>query len=88
MQDVRLFCSPWGLNLSDIDVPTILGQGDDDSIVPPRAAFRLAQELPNCRLDVFSAGHYWPFARFDMILDAVAASLRAHRSETGRLPAG
>lgn len=88
VQDVRLFCSPWGLNLSDIDVPTILWQGDDDSIVPPRAAFRLAQELPNCRLDVFSAGHYWPFARFDMILDAVAASLRAYRPETGRLPAG
>jgi pimeloyl-ACP methyl ester carboxylesterase len=77
MQDLRLYCKPWGLRLAEIDVPTVIWQGDDDTIVPARAAFRLAQELPNCRLDVFAAGHYWPFGRFGMILDAVAAALRA-----------
>ena len=87
MQDLRLYCKPWGLKLSQIDVPTVIWQGDDDSIVPPRAAFRLAQELPNCRLDVFAAGHYWPFGRFGMILDAVAAALKARPKHTDPVPA-
>lgn len=88
MQDLRLYCGPWGLKLSEIDVPAVIWQGDDDNIVPPRAAFRLARELPNCRLDVFSGGHYWPFGRFGMILDAVAASLRACSERTGSFSAG
>ena len=78
VQDLRLYCAPWGLRLADIDVPTIVWQGSDDTIVPPAAAYALAQALPNCRLDVIqAAGHYWVFAQFDLILDAVAAALRA-----------
>jgi pimeloyl-ACP methyl ester carboxylesterase len=77
-QDVRLFCAPWGLSLADIDVPTIVWQGSDDSIVPPAAAYHLGEALPNCRLDVVQgAGHYWIFAEFHRVLDAVQAALRA-----------
>jgi pimeloyl-ACP methyl ester carboxylesterase len=78
VQDLRLYCAPWRLPLAEIDVPTVVWQGSDDTIVPPAAAYALARTLPNCRLDVIpAAGHYWVFGQFGMILDAVAAALRA-----------
>ncbi len=77
LQDLRLFCGPWNLPLAEIDVPTIVWQGSDDTIVPPQAAYHLAESLPNCRLDVEQgAGHYWVFAQFGRVLDAVQAALR------------
>jgi pimeloyl-ACP methyl ester carboxylesterase len=77
VQDVRLFSAPWRLSLAHIDVPAVLWQGSDDSVVPPDAAYWLARTLPNCRLDVIQgAGHYWVFGQFGLVLDAVAAALR------------
>jgi pimeloyl-ACP methyl ester carboxylesterase len=77
-QDFRLLCAPWGVNFADVTVPTVVWQGTDDHIVPPRAAFRLAEALPNCRLDVIhDAGHYWVFDHFDEVLDAAEAALNA-----------
>lgn len=76
-QDLRLFCAPWGLKLEEIDVPSIIWQGSDDTIVPPGAAYHLAEALPNCRLDVVQGGgHYWVFGEFHRVLDAVEAALR------------
>jgi pimeloyl-ACP methyl ester carboxylesterase len=76
-QDLRLFCGAWGLPLDDIDVPTIVWQGSDDTIVPPGAAYHLAERMPNCRLDVIQdGGHYWVFGAFERVLDAVQAALR------------
>jgi pimeloyl-ACP methyl ester carboxylesterase len=78
LQDLRLFCSPWGLPLADIDVPTVVWQGSDDTIVPPNAAYHLAAQLPHCRLDVIQeAGHYWGFGNFARVLDTVKAALRS-----------
>jgi pimeloyl-ACP methyl ester carboxylesterase len=83
-QDLRLYCAPWRLRLADIDVPAIVWQGSDDPVVPPAAAYALARELPHCRLDVIpAAGHYWVFARFGLILDAVVAALRADAAGRG-----
>lgn len=77
-QDLRLFCAPWELALDEIDVPTVVWQGSDDAIVPPGAAYHLAETLPNCRLDVIQGGgHYWVFGAFERVLDAVQAALRA-----------
>jgi pimeloyl-ACP methyl ester carboxylesterase len=76
-QDLRLFCTPWGLKLAEIDVPTIIWQGSDDTIVPSGAAYHLAETLPNCRLDVIQGGgHYWVFGEFHRVLDAAQAALR------------
>jgi pimeloyl-ACP methyl ester carboxylesterase len=87
-QDLRLYCAPWGLRLADIDVPAIVWQGGDDPVVPPAAAYALARALPNCRLDVIpGAGHYWVLAQFGLILDAVAAVLRADAAASGGLSA-
>ena len=77
-QDLRLYCGKWQLLLRDIDVPAILWQGSDDAIVPPGAAYDLAETLPNCRLDVIQGGgHYWIFSGFDRVLDAASAALGA-----------
>jgi pimeloyl-ACP methyl ester carboxylesterase len=77
LQDLRLFCAPWDLKLADIDVPAVMWQGSDDTIVPPRAAYHLAETLTNCRLDVIQgAGHYWVFGQFARVLDAVQAAIR------------
>ena len=65
-QDLRLYCAKWQLPLGDIDVPAVLWQGSDDAIVPPGAAYNLAETLPNCRLDVVQGGgHYWIFSGFE-----------------------
>jgi pimeloyl-ACP methyl ester carboxylesterase len=77
-QDLRLFCTPWGLRLEQIDVPAIVWQGSDDTIVPPGAAYHLAETLPNCRLEIVErGGHYWVFAQVERVLDAAQAALRA-----------
>ena len=50
----------------------------DDTIVPANAAYYLARQLPNCRLDVIQeAGHYWGFANFARVLDTIRAALRS-----------
>lgn len=77
VQDVTLFCAPWGLPLARVCASAVLWQGSDDSIVPPEAAYWLGRTLPNCRLDVIhGAGHYWVFGQFGLVLDAVAAAMR------------
>jgi pimeloyl-ACP methyl ester carboxylesterase len=77
LQDVRLYGVNWRLPLHEIDVPAVLWQGSDDAIVPPAAAYALAETLPNCRLDVIQGGgHYWIFTEFDRVLDATQAALR------------
>jgi pimeloyl-ACP methyl ester carboxylesterase len=77
-QDLRQFCAPWRLGLEEIDVPSIVWQGSDDTIVPAAAAYHLAEAMPNCRLDVIQgAGHYWVFGEFERVLDAAQAALRA-----------
>ena len=75
-QDLRLYCADWRLPLRDIDVPAVLWQGSDDVVVPPGAAYELAETLPNCRLDVVqNCGHYWIFSGFERVLDAARAAL-------------
>ena len=84
LQDLRLFSAPWGLALHDIDVPAVLWQGSDDSIIPPGAAYHLAEALPNCRLDVVQGGgHYWVFTQFERVLDAAVVALRGPTPRTG-----
>ncbi len=75
LQDLRLYCEPWNLPLGEINVPAIMWQGSEDTVVPPDAAYYLAGALPSCRLEVVEgAGHYWVFEEFDRVLDKVRAT--------------
>ena len=77
LQDLRLYCGPWGLPLDEIKTPSIIWQGSRDTVVPPDAAYRLADMLPNCRLEILEgAGHYWVFGAFDRVLDAIRSRWR------------
>jgi pimeloyl-ACP methyl ester carboxylesterase len=78
LQDLRLFCKPWGIDFEMVDMPAVLWQGSDDTIVPPDASYELARMLPRCRLEVAQgAGHYWGFGQFGMILDELASAFRS-----------
>jgi len=84
VQDLRLYCAPWGLPIQDLDVPAVLWQASDDTIVPPQAAFDLAETLPNCRLEIVpGSGHYWVFTQFERVLDTAEAALRPAAPRTG-----
>jgi len=75
LQDLRLYCGHWNLPLAEIDVPAIMWQGSEDTIVPADAAYHLAGALPDCRLEAIEgAGHYWVFGQFGRVLDAVRAA--------------
>jgi pimeloyl-ACP methyl ester carboxylesterase len=45
-QDFELFASPWGFELSEIDVPVHLWQGDEDVNVPPVHAVLQHRAIP------------------------------------------
>jgi pimeloyl-ACP methyl ester carboxylesterase len=71
-QDLKVYAKPWQVDLSAIRAPTILWQGERDSIVPPEAAYDLAQSIPGCRLiRVPEAGHYWMYDHVDDVLDTL-----------------
>lgn len=75
LQDLRLYCGKWNLALGEIAVPALMWQGSEDTIIPPDAAYHLAGELPNCRLEIIEgAGHYWVFGEIGRVLDAVRAA--------------
>ena len=72
VQDLRLYCGSWELALHRLETPVSIWQGSEDTIVPPEAAYRLAEVLPNCRLEVLEGmGHYWLFGAFERILDRI-----------------
>lgn len=75
LQDLRLYCGKWQLPLGEIALPALIWQSSEDTIIPPDAAYHLAGELPNCRLEIIEgAGHYWVFGEIGRVLDAVRAA--------------
>jgi pimeloyl-ACP methyl ester carboxylesterase len=57
-QDFELFASPWGFELSDIDVPVHLWQGDADVNVPPVHAVQQHRAIPGSVLhECHGEGH-------------------------------
>ncbi len=77
LQDLRLYCGPWGLPFGEIRTPSLMWQGGKDTVVPPHAAYRLAGMLPDCRLEIIEeAGHYWVFGAFERVLEALRAAWR------------
>ncbi|MDX2264009.1 MAG: alpha/beta fold hydrolase [Hyphomicrobiales bacterium] len=84
LDEMRVFSQAWRLPLSDIRAPCFLWQGMRDRNVPPEAALRLGELIPQCRVvRLENAGHYWIFDNFGHVLntlkDAVAATPKAAR---------
>ena len=78
VQDLRLYCQPWDLPLHELETPVVMWQGSADTIVPPEAAYRLADALPDCRLEVAEdMGHYWLFGAVEAVLDSIHAGPRS-----------
>jgi pimeloyl-ACP methyl ester carboxylesterase len=57
--DYRAFGGDWGFPLSLVAVPVSVWHGDQDALVPPDDGVRLADALPDARLEpVPGGGHY------------------------------
>jgi pimeloyl-ACP methyl ester carboxylesterase len=48
--DNRAFCSPWGFDPADIEVPVLVWQGEDDAFSPVGHARWLADQIPNASM--------------------------------------
>ena len=56
IDDDIAFVKPWGFNLSEISVPVLIWQGDDDFMVPHAHSYWLEKHIPTGRLH-FVPGH-------------------------------
>jgi pimeloyl-ACP methyl ester carboxylesterase len=74
-QDLRILTRPWGFEIDEITVPTVIHQGSVDTTVPPAHARRYAAAIPGAQLRVHPGhGHFSIPARSDW---------RAVSAETG-----
>jgi pimeloyl-ACP methyl ester carboxylesterase len=64
-------------SLSDIHLPAVVIQGDDDQLVKPLYGRRLARELPDARLVMVSGGHMVPYTHPSVIAEAVQSVLKS-----------
>jgi pimeloyl-ACP methyl ester carboxylesterase len=51
--ETRIYGSPWGFDLADIDVPVGLWYGKADVLVPPEMGLYLAREIPTAEAHVY-----------------------------------
>jgi pimeloyl-ACP methyl ester carboxylesterase len=58
-QDLRLLTRPWGFDLAEVTVPTVVHHGDVDTTVPLAHARRYAASIPHARLQIHPGhGHF------------------------------
>ena len=74
MIDLKLFGLPWRLPFENAEVEVRVWFGDQDLSVAATAVERLANAMPNAKLERLEAqGHFWIATRFDVVLDWLAA---------------
>jgi len=74
VSDMLIYGRPWGVDLTAIECPAVLWQGNADHVVPAGVAFALGASIPGCsvrRLD--GQGHFWVLEHVKDVLEAVAA---------------
>ncbi len=70
--DLEIYSKPWRVAFSSITSPSVIWQGDADTVVPPQAAYWLADQIPGCRLNRLpGAGHFWVFDHIDDVMVAL-----------------
>lgn len=71
-QDLRLLTRPWGFDLGQISVPTVVHHGSADVIVPVDHARRFVAAIPHARLEVHPGhGHFSIPARSGWVSNGV-----------------
>ncbi len=79
IQEMRIFCKPWGIPFDAVNAPVLLWQGTNDRNVPVPASLRLARLIPHCELHrVEGAGHYWIFEHIEEVLKATVLKMSHH----------
>lgn len=72
VEEYLAWARPWGFAPADVQVRVDVWQGDDDHLVPPAWAGRLAGDLPQARLNlVEGAGHFLLLDHAEQILTAL-----------------
>jgi len=74
IDDALAFCTPWGFNLSDIQVPVLLWHGEDDVFSPAAHARWMAGQIPNAELWVRPDTAH--FAAFEVVPDVLSWLIR------------
>ena len=70
--DLRNFSRPWGFDVGDIQVPTLLWHGHEDRIVPSSMGRYLADHIPSCTATfIENTGHYWIADNVETVLSAL-----------------
>jgi pimeloyl-ACP methyl ester carboxylesterase len=73
VEEYRAWVRPWGFELADLGGRVSLWQGDQDTLVPPGWAERMARQLPRATLHrVPGAGHFLAYAHYPEILEDLA----------------
>lgn len=73
LADLQIFARPWEVDFSAVSARTVLWQGTSDRIVPIKAALWLAQQLPDCTVELVRGfGHYWIYDNIDTVLSRLA----------------
>jgi pimeloyl-ACP methyl ester carboxylesterase len=66
----------WTSELSRVQVPTLILQGEEDKLTPPGGSVRMSRVLPHCRLLVIpDCGHVVPEEKSELFLHTVLAFL-------------
>ncbi|MFN8148299.1 MAG: alpha/beta hydrolase [Candidatus Nanopelagicales bacterium] len=75
VEEYLAWARPWGFELSAITTPVTLWQGDDDHLVPPVWAQRLADGLPDASVRaVPGAGHFLLLTHGEEILQSLVGA--------------
>lgn len=73
--DMRLFSTPWNVNLEATQAPTRIWIGTRDTSVPPAAVITLSERIPSAILtEIPEAGHLWVAHHYDEVLAWIAAT--------------
>jgi pimeloyl-ACP methyl ester carboxylesterase len=74
VDDYRVMRAPWGFDPASIERPVAIWQGDEDQLVPPQWAQRLAERIPTSDLNLCpNEGHLLSRDRYREILTALDA---------------
>jgi len=74
--DAAIHYLDWGFRLRDIAGKVIVFHGSEDRIVAPQFAEHLAENIPQCELNILDGlGHLFPWNHQDLIFQAAAAEL-------------